>query len=368
MWYIITKMDRKEKVIIIVGPTASGKSDLGIKIARKISAKGGPASGWQGAEIISADSRQVYRGMDIGTGKVPRDRIKIHDLRFKNGDSDSRFINRKSYISNGVIHHLIDVANPKKVFTASDFKRLGEKSIREITAKGKISIIVGGTGFYIDILLNRMQVAEVPPNPKLRARFNKLTAEHLYKMLQKLDPKKAEIIDRHNKHRIIRTLEIVLTTKKSSFNTKYSPLNTKYEVLWFGINPGKEMLAKRIKTRLDKRLCHGMIEEVAKLHNPPTGGGVSWKQLNSFGLEYRWVSRWLMENAKISARGGSAFGGKNDNEKIEKFKNSEFYNRLLTEIIKYSKRQMTWFKKNKEIHWIKDNKKTIKLIKKFIEI
>src|SRR3989338_9071668 len=122
-----------KKMIVVVGPTASGKSDLGIKLARKFN-----------GEIISADSRQVYRGMDIGTGKVTKAEQRLAK------------------------HYLIDIANPKKVFTASDFKRLGEKTIKKIFNKNKIPFIVGGTGFYVDTLVKNLALPEAPPNPKLR--------------------------------------------------------------------------------------------------------------------------------------------------------------------------------------------------------
>src|SRR3989344_7108043 len=262
------------KILVIVGPTASGKSDLAFKIARKFN-----------VEIISADSRQVYRGMDIGTGKVSK--------------KEQRFIP----------HHLIDVASPKKQFTADDFKKSGQKAIKEILAKNKVPLIVGGTGFYIDVLIGKILVAEVPPNQKLRKRFGKLSAEHLLKMLRKLDPERAKTIDPKNKCRIIRALEIVLTTGKP---VPSPTLSIKYEVLWLGLNPGKEKLAVTIKQRLDDRLKKGMIGEIKNLRKQ----GISWKRLDDFGLEYRWISRWLKNNPQSIIRNA-------------KFKSSEEYLNLL---------------------------------------
>ena len=275
------------KIIAIVGPTASGKSDFGIKIAKKI-----------GGEIISADSRQVYRGMDIGTGKVTKKEQKMAK------------------------HHLLNVADPKKQFNVSDFKKLGEKAIKQILAKNKVPIIVGGTGFYIDILLDRMAMAEVPPNLKLRAKLEKISTEKLYERLLKLDLKRAETIDRHNKPRLVRALEIIEALGKVPVVNIH---DKKYDILWLGINPGKERLAKNIKDRLDNRLKLGMVKEVEKLHKQ----GVSYKRLYDFGLEYRWISEYLQN--KISYK--------------------EMRNGLLKDIIRYSKRQMTWFKRNKEINW-----------------
>lgn len=305
-----------QKIIVIVGLTASGKSDLGIKIAKKFN-----------GEIISADSRQVYRGMDIGTGKISKRWQRI------------------------VKHHLLDVVNPKRQFTADDFKKLGQKAISDIASRNKVPIIVGGTGFYIDVLLGKVAVAQVPPNKKLRARFDKLTVECLFEMLQKLDPERAKTVESKNKRRIIRALEIVIITgKPAPFFAKASEGNPKYNLLWIGLKP--KNLEQKIKRRLDARLKQGMVKEVAKLQKQ----GLSWKRLDDFGLEYRWVSRWLKKTkSKIPD---------------SKFLNSDEYNNLLRDIIKYSKRQMTWFKRNKEIHWINppaDGRKEAEgLAKKFL--
>lgn len=335
----ITQLIKEQKIIVIVGPTASGKSDLGIKLAEKYN-----------GEIISADSRQVYRGMNLGTGKVLRDKtLPVPNAKFK---YQNEKLTNGNFYSRGIRHHLIDVASPKKQFTAEDFKRLGEKAIKEITAKGKVPIIIGGTGFYIDILLGRMQTAQVPPNPKLRKKLEKQSTEQLYQQLTTLDPIRAQTIDRHNKRRLIRALEIVLTTGKPISN---AVVNGKYNVLWLGMSRDKKELAQKITKRLDARLKQSMIKEVENLHKH----GVSWKRLDDLGLEYRWVSRWLIQKSKIKMQSYNA--------KLKNFKNSEYYERLLTDIIKYSKRQMTWFRKNEEIKWIKDNKTAESLVQQFID-
>lgn len=298
------------KIIVIVGPTASGKSGLGIFLAKKY-----------GGEIISADSRQVYKGMDIGTGKITK---KEQEL---------------------VKHYLLDVASPKRVFTVSDFKKLGEKAIKEILNKNKIPFIVGGAGFYVDALIKDSSLPEVPPNKKLRSKLEKILAENLYEKLKKLDSKRAKAIDKHNKRRLIRALEIIEATGKPVSKLKEF---SKYEVLYIGINPPKSVLEKRIKLRLEKRLGQRMIREVKNL----LAQGVSKKRLHDFGLEYRWIGEYL--SGKINY--------------------TEMRDGLLRDIVKYSKRQITWFKKNKEIHWlapgkiegVKNMKKAEKIIKKFI--
>ena len=308
----------KKKLIVLVGPTASGKSDLGIKLAKKIN-----------GEIISADSRQIYRDMDIGTGKVGRDAI-LPSLKPK------ALSLKPDYYSSGIRHHLLDIADPKKQFSASDFKKLGERAIEDIIAKNKIPVVVGGTGFYIDILLGRMQTAEVKPNKKLRAKLEKQSAEQLFKRLSVLDSEYSGIIDRYNKRRLIRALEIILTTGKPM--PKLIPQN-QYHILWLGLNP--KDLQKKIKTRLNSRLRGGMIKEVKKLRRQ----GLSWKRLGDFGLEYRWISRYV--------RGLIPQNKMREN--------------LYRDIIKYSKRQMTWFKKNKEINWINGIKNAEALARRFVD-
>ena len=359
------------KIIVLVGPTASGKSDLAIRLAKlapsftKVLASKQDKlfqKKWEvgGAEIISADSRQVYLGMDIGTGKVKRDNIKYRVLSIEGKKKNSE------YYSEGIRHYLIDIASPKKQFTAEKFKKLGEKSIKEIIFKNKIPIIVGGTGFYIDVLLGRIKIAEIPPNKRLRALFDKpfgreleaelLAIEHLFKMLKKLDPQRAKTIDRHNKRRLIRALEIFLATNKTSLQKKQTINNKKYEILWLGLNPDKKELAGKIKKRIDMRLQQGMIEEVENLHK----NGLSWKRMNELGLEYRQIAEYL-KNLKLIA------GNKKYKSKIKNFENSEYYQVLLKKIIKYSKRQMTWFKRNKEIHWLKNQKEAEWLISRFLK-
>jgi len=302
----------KIKIIAIIGPTSSGKSGLAIQLALWLRSKRILKQfGLKGAEIISADSRQVYKGMDIGTGKVTKKEQKI------------------------IKHHLLDVVSPKKVFTVSDFKKLSKKSINSIVEKHNLPIIAGGTGFYIDVLLERISIAEAPPNKKIRARFDKFSVEYLFKMLKKLDPQRAKTIDSKNKRRLVRALEIILTTNKPVPRlTKIKPpIHGEYDVLWIGLKP--KNLEKIIKDRLDKRLNQGMIKEVKKLLNQ----GVNEKRLYDFGLEYRQILMYLTDK-------------KNESKDSNNFKNSGFYQKLLREIIKYSKRQMTWFKRNKKIHWI----------------
>ncbi len=316
---------QKPKIIVIVGPTASGKSDLAILLAHKCN-----------GEIISADSRQVYKGMNIGTGKVTKAEQKMAK------------------------HYLLDVVSPKKTFTVDQYQKLGKKAIEIILAKNKVPIIVGGTGFYIDALVRNLNLPKIPPDKKLRAKLEKQTAEKLFQQLQKLDPERAKTIDSKNKRRLIRAFEIITATGKPvpNLSTKYETLDTQYSLLWLGIKWPQKKLEERIQLRLDARLKDGMISEVKKLIK----NGVSYQRLFNFGLEYRQISEWLKnKNTKIKMprlyRGLTMAkpSEQNDNAKFKNFKESHYYEKLLREIIKYSKRQMTWFKRNPDIKWLAPN-------------
>lgn len=343
-------MKERSRIVVIVGPTASGKSDLALQLAKL--AQGKPFQkkySIAGAEIISADSRQVYKGLDIGTGKVPRDK-KDKNKKFKK--SDVLFLydrNRMAYYSQWIRHHLIDVASPKRQFTVAQFKKLAEKAIKSIIRRGKLPIIVGGTGFYIDVLLGRMSVPEAPPNQKLRSKLEKLSTERLFKKLQKLDPKRARTIEPHNKRRLIRALEIVealgkvpsfapptLKLRRAS-KASEGTAQVKYEILWIGIKLPQKEIEKRIRRRTLARLKQGAVKEVKQLLNSE----LSKKRIYDFGLGYRAIIKYL--DKKLSYE-----------EMLEEFAKSE---------IQYSKRQMQWFKRNKEIRWISLDKEVMSLIK-----
>ncbi|HYF12772.1 MAG TPA: tRNA (adenosine(37)-N6)-dimethylallyltransferase MiaA [Candidatus Paceibacterota bacterium] len=293
----------KPKVIAIVGPTASGKSALGIYIAKKI-----------GGEIISADSRQIYRGLDIGTGKVTKKEMV------------------------GIPHHMLDIASPKRQFSADDFVKKAERIMGGMIyhPTSTIPIIVGGTGFYIDALLGRLVLPNVPPDEKLRETLEKKDVSKLYAMLKKLDLERAKSIEPKHKRRIIRAIEIAKAIGKNPLpNTQ-----EKYDVLWLGIAPQQEILKKNIRARLRARLKAGMIREAQKLHKQ----GLSYKRMEELGLEYRYLARLLQK----------------------KITREEFEGQLEREIWKYSKRQMRWFKRNKNIHWIQNRSEALVLARAFL--
>lgn len=296
----------KPKIIAVVGPTASGKTALAVWLAKRIQAEA------CGAEIISADSRQVYKSLNIGTGKVTRREMA------------------------GVPHYLLDVASPKKQFSVDDFVRLAKKAHSTILKNGNVAIVVGGTGLYVDMFLGRMSYPEVPPNPALRARLEKYSAVALLAQLKKLDPKRAASIEPHNKRRIIRAIEIAKKLGKTPPPTPHSP----YDVLWLGLNPGQKKLHHNIHKRLVSRMRAGMVGEAKRLH----AQGLSYVRMEELGLEYRYLAHYLQKHLTHKELGASIEHGNRN----------------------YAKRQMRWFKRNKEIHWIKSKTEALKLAKKFI--
>ena len=278
---------KKQKVLVVLGPTASGKSGLGVKLAKKFN-----------GEIISADSRQVYKGLDIGSGKVTKKEMQ------------------------GIPHYMLDVANPKKQFNVSNYKKMAEINIRYIVGCGKLPIVVGGTGFYIDTLTGATILPEVPPNPKLRKQLEQKSAEALFKILQKKDRVRAKNIDKNNKVRLVRALEIIEALGKVP--VRQPATSTHYEYIYIGVNPERAVLDKMIYKRLIAR-APGMLKEAKKLK----AGGLSFKRMEELGLEYRFLARLLQD--KITKK--------------------EFTQELYKEIKDYSKRQYTWFKRNKKIKW-----------------
>ncbi|MBP7831955.1 MAG: tRNA (adenosine(37)-N6)-dimethylallyltransferase MiaA [Candidatus Pacebacteria bacterium] len=298
---------REEKnnpfVIAVVGPTAVGKSDFAVALARSLGKSG------NGAEIISADSRQVYRGLDIGSGKVTKKEMR------------------------GVPHHLLDVADPRNVFSVADFTKLASAKIEDIIARGKVPIVCGGTGLYVDTLLSGSILPEVAPNPALRKKLESQSAEELFKILSKLDKDRADTIDAKNPVRLIRAIEIATALGKVP---KVSG-KPRWPTLYIGLDADDEQLESNIHERLSKRIKMGMLQEVEKVHLPISKGGygLSWKRLEQLGLEYKYFAQLLQSKKQDEAT------------MVAIFKNLELA------IWQYAKRQRTWWKRNKDIIWIK---------------
>lgn len=328
----------KPKLLVIFGPTAVGKSDLAVQMAEWLSAAASPASNlhskitqqkisknddtnnYSGAEIISADSRQVYTGLDIGTGKITTKEMR------------------------GIPHHLLDVADPHQRFTAIDWKVLAEKAIADITAKGKLPIICGGTGFYISTLIDNLGFPDVEADTEEQKKLEAMSVDELFLELKKVDPNRSSTIDPKNKRRLARA--IIIARALGAVPPIIRPTEAPYDVCMIGITLSGEKLKERIRARLIQRLDGGMIEEARRLHTPTNGIGLSFERMEELGLEYRYLAYFL----------------KNE------ITREELIERLSSKIWQYAKRQMTWFKRDQRIKWFApDQSEEIKeLVKSFL--
>ena len=278
-------------LIVVLGPTASGKSSLGIALAQKL----------QG-EIVSADSRQVYRGLDIGTAKVtPAERALVP-------------------------HHLLDVVDPQEVYTVSRFQHAAIQAINTILAHGKLPLLVGGSPHYIQAVVDHFEIPHIPPQLELRAQLESRPLADLLVQLEELDPQSAATIDRKNPRRVIRALEVCIVSGKP-FSQQRGVANPLYHSLLLGINWPREVLYRRIDRRVDERMQQGMIEEVRNL----LAQGISHERLEALGLEYRFISLWL--RGEFSSE-------------------SEMVQRLKYAIHDFTRRQLTWFRRDKRIVWV----------------
>ncbi|HWQ91539.1 MAG TPA: tRNA (adenosine(37)-N6)-dimethylallyltransferase MiaA [Clostridia bacterium] len=278
-----------QKLVVILGTNASGKSELGIRLAQHF-----------GGEIVSADSRQVYRGLDLGSGKVTPAQAAV------------------------VKHHLIDVAEVSEYYSLAEYQRAAYEAIDSISGFGKLPFLVGGTGLYISAIVEGYQLVDVPPNEQLRAELESLPLAQLVERLEKLDLTAANQIDKCNRRRLIRAIEIACAGYAHPAARKNSP---RYDCLQLGLTWPREILLERIEKRLEERLANGMIEEVANLR----ARGVSDLRLDKLGLEYRYIARYLRgELGTIDA----------------------LRSQLRIAIRQFAKEQLTWFKRDDRIVWL----------------
>jgi tRNA dimethylallyltransferase len=306
--------NNKNIIVAIIGPTASGKTGLAVKLARKF-----------GGEIVSADSRQVYKGMDIGTGK---------DLdEYTNGGEK-------------IPHHLIDVADPKDYFDLSQYQKMALKSISGIHKRNKIPILAGGTGLYLQAVIDGYIMSKAEPDRKKRQEWENKTPQELFAKLNNTNHKLAQRLnnsDRQNPRRLIRCLEIAGQAEVVDLPGKTQ--KPPFDALILELAIDQKDLECKIFKRLHERLENeNMIGEVEKLN----AEGVSWQRMEKFGLEYKWIAYYLQN----------------------KLDYNEMTDRLYKDICKYAKRQLSWFRRWKrqggEIHLIRNHEQAEKALDKFL--
>lgn len=279
----------KSKLIAIVGTNASGKSAVGLELARRC-----------GGEIVSADSRQILRGYDLCSGKVTAEERQA------------------------VPHHLLDIADAGVYFSLADYQAHAYAAIDDILGRGKQPFLVGGTGLYIDAVADGYDLVDAGPDEDLRAQLEAMSAEELVRLLREKSGEVPDYLDINNKRRLVRACEVALSGRDFSETRACHP---RYEVLKIGVTWERPVLRQRIDERLRRRLEQGMIDEVKR----GLEAGVPYEAFDSLGLEYRFIARYL--------RGEFADF-------------DEFYEKLYTAICRFAKRQMTWFRRDPAIRWL----------------
>jgi tRNA dimethylallyltransferase len=288
-------MIKQNKLLVICGPTATGKTSLGFKLAKKYN-----------GEIISADSRQVYKYMDIGTGKEWDKEVKIWGY---------------------------DLADPKENYSVSDYFKTMKDAIEDIWSRRKLPIIVGGTGFYIKSLIDGIQTVDIPKNNDLRESLEKLSVDELFDKLGVLDSSKAASLnssDSKNSRRLIRAIEVAVwntenTIQKHEVNLRDRVLSDNVDVLMIGLKADKDKLLNNIINRVEDRMNNGFVDEVESLLK----NGVSWKMQSMNALGYKESEAFFKQGMSYE----------------------EFIETWIRNEMKYAKRQLTWFKKDNRINW-----------------
>ncbi len=310
-----------KKLLVILGPTATGKTDLAIKLAKKFN-----------GEIVSCDSRQVYKGLDIGTGKLSSGRWKMEDGRWKK---------RKGFWEiDGIKIWIYDVADPRKQYTVADYVKEAERVIREIKEMGKLPIIVGGTGLYLKAILEGLPNLSIPVDQVLRKKLKKLSKEKLQEKLQEVNPDKWKSLnesDRENPRRLVRAIELSVLNHEGG-SSPASPVQddklrlgivrslSNMHVLKIGLIAPREVLYRRVDEGVVTRIQQGMVTEAERLHK----NGLSLKRMRQLGLEYGVLADYL--DGSISSK-------------------EQLITNLQNRIHGYVRRQLTWFKKEKDVFW-----------------
>lgn len=303
------------KIIVICGPTASGKTEWSLRLAEKY-----------GGEVISADSRQIYKKMNIGTAKEPGE-WRWHSLR-------------RTYFVQDIPHHLMDFLDPGKIYTVAEFRDHAIKHIKLALRNNHVPFIVGGTGLYIDAVVNNFRIPQAAPNKKLRESLEIKSVAELSAWLQKMDPEAFAWIDKKNKRRLVRALEVVMLTGEP-FSAQRQRGEKLFEVLELGVAMPREVLYNKIDRRVDEQVKNGLLDEIQQLLKQK----YSWNLASMSGIGYRQFKDYFAGKTFLEAA-------------VDKLKK---------DTRDYAKRQLTWFKKNKNIRWVENLAEADKLVAGFLK-
>jgi tRNA dimethylallyltransferase len=295
----------KKKILCVVGPTAVGKTDIALNLAKKLN-----------GELVSCDSRQVYRGLDIGTGKMPG-----QDVSFEKYE--------RVWVIDGVPVWLYDVVLPQLQYDVWQYVQDARSVISQITEEQKLPIIVGGTGLYLKGLLNGFEQMEIPIDLNLREELEELSLEEIHQRIEKLDPDYFSSLNNseiHNKRRLIRKIEKILLHEQAQEQFFSKGIKTDFDILKIGLSAPRDILYSRIDQRVIKRVKNGMIEEAKKLQLD----GISFERMRQLGLEYSLLADFLEGIIPTEEK---------------------FIEKLQFRIHQYAKRQLTWFHADSEIEW-----------------
>ncbi len=338
------------KLLAIVGPTASGKTQLGIDLAKRFD-----------GEVVSVDSRQVYRGMDIGTGKIVGEKLEIGNWKLGKGLP-------VALVVDGVPHWGIDLVDPDAEYSVADFKKYAEEKIIEISKRGKLPILVGGTGLWVRAVVDDLNLTETARNDELRDALEARHLDDLFAEYKRLDPDGAELIDRQNKRRVVRALEVTIATGKP-FSAQLKRGTSKYDLLEIGILVDRDVLNARINDRVEAMVATGLVNEVRRLRDKYGSDNEAMT-----GIGYRQVCRWLEVSAMGAERQDSCRPERGISRDSEDDRMSRSWGPMasgsLADAIEetkkatraYAKRQMTWFRRDDRVRWIENPVDAIEIV------
>jgi tRNA dimethylallyltransferase len=304
------------RVLCIVGPTSSGKTLLGIRLSKKF-----------GGEIVNADARQVYREFDIGTGKP------IGGKRTAKGG-------RNMYLFEDIPHYLMDYLPPSELLTVAEWRDKAMVAIRGIRDRGHLPLVVGGTGLYIQALVDNYQIPAVPPQDSFRKAMEGKTLAELVKLLLRLDPAAEKLVDIKNPRRVLRALEVATFTGKP-FTEQKGAAKPLIDPLLIAMKRERDELRDRINQAVEAYVEAGWLDEIRRLHK----SGIGWDAPAMTSIGYRELGTYIRGEATLE-------------QAIERTKRATW---------QYAKRQLTWFKRDQRIHWVKDEEEAEKLVAKWLK-